>query len=95
MWSRGPQRHNTPSSESRGPRRGLHLSETTISGKGKPPALVRMKLAGAQTAEISGYEPLPGGVNYFLGSDPAKWTSGIATYGKVLYKQVYKGIDLV
>ncbi len=74
---------------------GFYLSETTISGKGKPPALVRMKRAGAQAAEISGSQPLPGRVNYFLGSDPAKWTSGIATYGRVLYKQVFKGIDLV
>jgi hypothetical protein len=54
-----------------------------------------MKLAGAQPAQVSGAEPLPGKVNYFIGADPARWTSGVTTYGKVEYKQVYKGIDLV
>jgi hypothetical protein len=57
--------------------------------------LLRMKLAGAQSARISGAKPLPGKVNYFIGNDPAKWSTGIATYGKVEYKQVYQGIDLV
>jgi hypothetical protein len=65
------------------------------SVKNKPPVLVRMKLAGAQPAQVFGAEALPGKVNYFIGADPAKWTSGVATYGKVEYKQVYKGIDLV
>ena len=58
-------------------------------------SVVRMKLAGAQSAEVSGAEPLPGKVNYFLGADPAKWSRGIATYGKVEYKRIYQGIDLV
>ncbi len=58
-------------------------------------SVVRMKLAGAQCARISGAEPLSGKVNYFIGADPAKWSRGIATYRRVEYKQVYKGIDLV
>ena len=56
---------------------------------------IRMKLAGARSARISGTEALPGKVNYFLGNDPQKWISGASTYRKVDYKQVYKGIDLV
>src|ERR1700722_16236739 len=65
------------------------------SARDKPPVLVRMKLAGAQPAHVSGAEPLPGKVNYFIGADPAKWISGAATYRKVEYTQVYPGIDLV
>jgi len=55
-----------------------------------------MKLVGAQnSAPIAGLEELPGKVNYFKGNDPAKWRTGIPTYGKVKYSQVYPGVDLV
>jgi hypothetical protein len=33
-------------------------------------------------------------VNYFIGNDPDKWHTDIATYREVLYKDVYPGIDL-
>ena len=59
-------------------------------------ATFRMQLAGANpSVKLSGAEPLPGVVNYFVGSDPAKWRSSIPTYGKVRYSSVYPGIDLV
>jgi hypothetical protein len=38
---------------------------------------------------------LPGTVNYFTGSDRAKWRTGIPTYGKVKYENVYAGVDLM
>ena len=64
-------------------------------GKDRPPAAVRMKLTGAQSAQISATETLPGKVNYFIGNDPKKWITGAPTYGKIAYQQVYPGIDLV
>lgn len=33
-------------------------------------------------------------VNYFIGNDKSKWKSGIATSKAVLYKKLYKNIDL-
>jgi hypothetical protein len=55
-----------------------------------------MKLAGANSnARVSGADTVPGKVNYFIGSHPQKWTSGASTLGRVNYKEVYKGIDLV
>ncbi|MDR3568215.1 MAG: SBBP repeat-containing protein [Syntrophobacteraceae bacterium] len=36
----------------------------------------------------------PGKVNYFRGSDPRKWLTAIPTYGAVLYKNAYPGIDV-
>jgi hypothetical protein len=33
-------------------------------------------------------------VNYFIGNDPAKWQKGISTSRAVLYKDIYKNIDL-
>ncbi len=39
-------------------------------------------------------EPLRGKVNYLIGNDPHKWLTNIATYGAVLYKNAYPGIDV-
>jgi uncharacterized protein (TIGR03437 family) len=63
--------------------------------KGLSPAVVRMKLAGANSrAKVSGAEALPGKVNYFMGNDPNRWATGVTTFGKVRYQQIYRGIDL-
>ena len=59
--------------------------------------VVRMRLAGASGAAAApaGEERLPGTANYFIGSDPAKWHTGVPTYAKVRYRGVYPGVDLV
>ncbi len=55
-----------------------------------------MRLEGAnKDAKIEGVDRLPGVTNYFVGSDPRNWHSGIPTYSKVRYKGVYPGVDLV
>ena len=36
----------------------------------------------------------PGKVNYFLGNDPRKWRRNVPTYGAVLYKNAYPGVDV-
>jgi hypothetical protein len=57
---------------------------------------LRMKLFGASTtAPATGLDPQPGIINYFLGNDPKKWNTGIPTFGKVNYADIYPGIDLV
>ena len=58
--------------------------------------VVRMQLLGAATVpKAAGLDPMPGKVHYLLGNDPAKWRTGIPTFGKVQYRDVYPGIDLV
>jgi hypothetical protein len=57
--------------------------------------VLRMGLEGANLeATISGIEPLPGKVNYFLGNKPEHWQTNIPTYSRVKYAQVYPGVDL-
>jgi uncharacterized protein (TIGR03437 family) len=57
---------------------------------------VRMSLIGANAkANAVGLLSQPGVVSYFIGNDPKKWRSGIPTYGKVNYAQIYPGVDLV
>ena len=57
---------------------------------------LRMSLMGASPkANAVGLAPQPGVVSYFIGNDPKKWRSGIPTYGKVEYPQIYPGVDLI
>lgn len=58
--------------------------------------VLRMGLEGANLeARISGIDPLPGKVNYFLGNKPELWHTNVPTYARVKYAQVYPGVDLV
>jgi uncharacterized protein (TIGR03437 family) len=55
-----------------------------------------MSLIGANAkANAVGVDRQPGVVSYFIGNDPKNWRSGILTYGKVAYPQIYPGVDLV
>jgi hypothetical protein len=71
-------------------------SEPTASAVGGSNNVLRMELVGNNpTAQPAGLEQLPGVSNYFVGNDPKQWHSGIPTYARVEYRQVYPGIDLV
>ena len=59
-------------------------------------AVVRLKFVGSETKPRAvGHEELPGKVNYFIGKDPKRWRTGISTYAKVAYQNLYPGVDLV
>jgi hypothetical protein len=59
------------------------------------PAVLRMSLVGGESSPlVEGFEPLPGRVNYFKGSDPGRWQRNVPTYGRVRYHGVYPGIDV-
>jgi hypothetical protein len=59
-------------------------------------ANVRMGFANSvKPSSIEALDPLPGKVNYFFGSDPQKWHTDIPTYGRIAYRNVYPGVDLV
>ncbi|HEY0099618.1 MAG TPA: SBBP repeat-containing protein, partial [Pyrinomonadaceae bacterium] len=63
---------------------------------GEPPLTLSMKLVGADAgATVEGADELAGKVNYFKGDDPAKWRTNVPTFGRVRYKEVYPGIDVV
>ncbi len=69
----------------------------TAAGLGEPVArAARLTLAGARpAARAEGEQALLGRVNYFMGDDPRAWRTGVATFGRVRYREVYPGIDLV
>ena len=58
--------------------------------------LLKMKLENSnKDPEIIGLNEFDCKINYFKGKDKTDWTTGIPVYEKLLYKEVYPGIDLV
>jgi hypothetical protein len=57
---------------------------------------VKMKLENAnRPSNEIGLERLSGVSNYLIGNDPARWRTHVPHYGRLVYKAVYPGIDLV
>ncbi len=57
---------------------------------------LRMVFVGGNAkAPSTGLDALPGKVNYFIGRDPKSWLRDVPTYGRVRYKDVYPGVDVV
>jgi hypothetical protein len=54
---------------------------------------LRLRFLGA-AAEPVGTRTLPGRVNYLIGNDSAKWRTGLRSYGEVVYRDLWPGIDL-
>ena len=58
--------------------------------------VLRIKPVGANPSPtIEGLEELSGHSNYFIGTDPSRWTTNIPNHAKVQYRNVYPGVDLV
>ncbi|MBS1251479.1 MAG: hypothetical protein MAG451_00512 [Anaerolineales bacterium] len=59
-------------------------------------AVLCLQLVGANPEpQMVGLDELPGKVNYFIGADPQNWHTGLPTYARVQYQDVYPGVDLV
>jgi hypothetical protein len=55
-----------------------------------------IKMRNAQAKSIpQGMGPAGGTSNYFFGSDPARWYTGIPNYHQVHYRDLYPGIDII
>ena len=64
--------------------------------KGEQGVSLRLAFLGANPAPtIEGARPGPGRVNYLIGNDPAEWHTGLPTYGQVVYRELWPGIDMV
>lgn len=68
-----------------------------VMGAGKTAdSMVRMSLLGASCeSKPVPQEKLPGVINYRIGNDKSKWRTGVPTYARVQYPQVWPGVDLV
>lgn len=64
----------------------------TRGGRGH--AVVLRFVDANRRVEVAGGLPLPGKVNYLLGKDPSRWRTGVSTFGEVVYRELWPGIDL-
>ncbi len=63
---------------------------------GKSVSVLDLRFAGASAPlSVKAEDRLPGHVNYLIGASPDHWHTGIPTYGRVRYRGVYPGIDVV
>jgi hypothetical protein len=64
----------------------------------KKPAVsvLRMKWIGANPhPEMLAERPLPGRMNYLIGTDPANWHTNLPTFARVRYHGLFPGVDAV
>jgi len=60
------------------------------------PSTVTVELEGANTtATTLASRPLPGKSNYYAGKDPKNWIAGIPQFGRIRFRSIYPGIDVV
>ncbi len=63
---------------------------------GEPAATtIRMEIVGSRKPLIEGIDPMPHKTHYFIGGDPAEWRRDVRSYRRVVYRQIYDGIDAV
>ena len=89
---------------SRGPGYTLYLTPTEAvvtlergrKAPGAPLDVLRMRLVGSNARPaIEGLERLPGIANYFQVRSAERRVENVPTYGRVRYRGVYAGVDLV
>jgi uncharacterized protein (TIGR03437 family) len=57
---------------------------------------LRMQLSGSNRhATLEGADRQPASANYFLGSNPAAWRTGVPRYSQVRLHDAYPGVDLL
>jgi hypothetical protein len=55
-----------------------------------------MRFVGANPgAEATAEDALPGVTNYLIGRDPRRWRTNVRQYGRVRYRGLYPGVELV
>jgi len=81
------------------PGHGLHRMPAPIPNPRPdthPPSVVQLRFPGANSRPtVEGLNPMPGAVNFFLGNDPTRWRVNVPTYGAIVYRSLYPGVDLV
>lgn len=57
--------------------------------------VVRTAFGGSNPSTPLGSDPVDGVSNFFVGSDPSRWATGVRTFREVIYPDLWDGVDLV
>ncbi|AKV02606.1 Cell surface protein [Labilithrix luteola] len=74
--------------------RHTNASDEADESTGKD-IVLRMGVAGGRKVSPVAERQLPGVTNYYLGADRSKWREGVAGFGRMTYRGVLDGVDLV
>ena len=67
----------------------------TLESRGHRARALHMRWIGGSAAPlVQGSDPEPGVTNYLIGRDPRRWRIAIPHYSKVIYRDIYPGINL-
>lgn len=78
-----------------GSKQGFHPTTHPTSKAANKTAAIRMHLIGGNAEpQVAAVNQLPGVTNYYRGSDPSKWQTGVKQYAGVSYQNVYPGVDM-
>lgn len=85
---------------SRGPGHTLFLTPAeavlALRGSGQTGSVLRLRwMDGAASPRMTADGPLPGVTHYLTGNDPSRWRTGVPSWKRVRYQEVWPGIDLV
>src|SRR5579863_466319 len=59
-------------------------------------SIVRTRYLGANVApRLEGLDLLEGKANYLIGNDPNNWQTDVPLFGRVIYQDLYPGIDML
>ena len=72
----------------------IKLSKTLEDNKTKS-SIIKITFENSNKVIPVGKEVLNHKTNYFIGNDSSKWKSNVPNYEKIIYKNLYDGIDLV
>lgn len=78
-----------------GPGYSVGLSADGVAVRAGGSQLRMVPGAGSARVDPAGEGPIAGHVNRILGSDPTGWTVGLPSYRRVVYREVWPGIDMV
>ncbi|MEO0886756.1 MAG: hypothetical protein AAFY54_12580, partial [Cyanobacteria bacterium J06648_10] len=74
---------------------GLYLSTTQSAGDRQQSATVGLTFVGAQAdPSLTGTRSLASSSHFLRGNDPDQWQTQLSTYGGLVYRDLYDGIDL-
>jgi hypothetical protein len=73
---------------------GLYFTKKEMVLNGDSALALAFRNSNPGTTVTAGDE-LPGKVNYVRGADPARWHTGLRTYGELRYANLWPGIDMV
>jgi len=80
---------------SRGAGYGVFLTRNRTLIASNDAKVVQIGLVSAKEVKPEGVDRLSAKSNYFIGSEPAQWHTGIFNCARVRYADVYPGIDVL